>query len=599
MKALLQDSPSRLDVSDEQFARNVATAILVGFDRHYGLFRYCAQRAKGMYENGNWSGIQQLSRERIAYYDTRVNECVQRLHEEFAAEGLPDEIWAAVKRHYVTVLSDHKQPECAETFFNSVCCQILHRDYFHNAFIFVRPAVATDHMDSDPPSFRVYYPSTEGLRASTTRLFQDFGLACPYVNVRRDVRWLLRAGLAALRSLRRGGWRIEPDCQLQVLSRLFFRNKSAYIIGKFVNAGNQRPFAIPLLRDDTGQVYADTLLFSQDAMSRLFSFTRAYFLVDMDAPAAYVTFLRELLPNRSKAELYTMLGLQKQGKTLFYRDFLHHLKHSHDKLCIAPGIKGMVMSVFTLPSYPYVFKIIKDKMQKEVTREFVKGKYQLVKQHDRVGRMADTWEFSDVTLPRTRVAQEVIDELLTLSPSILEIEGENIVLRHVYIERRMRPLNIHLMQATDAELERAVNDYGNAIKELASANIFPGDMLYKNFGVTRLGRVVFYDYDEIQYMTEMNFRVMPQARTEEEEMSDVPWYPVGKNDVFPEEFERFLLGDQRVRAAFMKHHADLLTAQWWQRIRVQIQAGYIEDAFAYDSATRFVNVFERTAKIYI
>ena len=591
MHARLQNPSNSVSSLEEKIAKEVAAAILAGFNRHYALFRHCAQKAKNMYESGDWKAIQQLSRDRIAYYDNRVNECVQYLQQMFVAEKLSDEVWAAVKRYYVTELIDHKQPECAETFFNSVCCQILHRDYFHNAFIFVRPAVATDHMDSDPPSFRAYYPSSEGLRASSLRLFEDFALACPYVDIRRDVRWLLRSALKALRSLRRHQWHIEADCQLQVLSHLFFRNKTAYIIGKFINAGIPRPFAVPLLRNAAGKVYADTLLFSQDEMSKLFSFTRAYFLVDMDTPAAYVAFLRDLLPNRSKAELYTMLGLQKQGKTLFYRDFLHHLKHSHDKLCIAPGIKGMVMSVFTLPSYPYVFKIIKEKMQKELTREFVKEKYQLVKQHDRVGRMADTWEFSDVALPRSRVAQEVIDELLALAPSILEMQGDTVVLRHVYIERRMRPLNIHLMHASDAELERAIKDYGNAIKELASANIFPGDMLYKNFGVTRLGRVVFYDYDEIQYMTEMNFRSIPQARTEEEELSDTPWYPVGKNDVFPEEFERFLLGDSRVKAAFLKHHADLLAAQWWKTIQTHIQAGHIEDAFSYERDRRFLNIF--------
>jgi isocitrate dehydrogenase kinase/phosphatase len=580
---------TRLDSSDERFARDVARAILAGFDRHYALFRYCAQRAKALYQNGDWRGIQKVSRERIDYYDTRVNECVQHLQEEFAADSLSDDVWAAVKRYYVNLLATHKQPECAETFFNSVCCQILHRDYFKNDFIFVRPAVATDHMDADPPSFRVYYPATEGLRASVTHMLSDFGLACPFVDINRDVRWLVRDALRALKRMQPKRRTVEPDCQIAVLSRLFFRNKGAYVIGKYVNGSVIYPFAIPLLRDAKGSVYADTLLFSQDDLSKLFTFTRAYFLVDMDVPAAYVSFLRELLPNRSKAELYTMIGLQKQGKTLFYRDFLHHLKHSHDKLIIAPGIKGMVMSVFTLPSYPYVFKIIKDKMSKDVTREFVKGKYQLVKMHDRVGRMADTWEFSDVALPKSRVAQAVIDELQTLSPTVLEDEGDQIVIKHVYIERRLRPLNIHLMQADDTELERVVKDYGNAIKDMASANIFPGDMLYKNFGVTRLGRVVFYDYDEVQYMTEMHFRTIPPAPNEEAELADAPWYSVGANDVFPEEFERFLLGNSRVRAAFMKHHADLLSKDFWAAKQARIAAGQIEDVFPYDAQRRFCN----------
>ena len=257
-----------------------------------------------------------------------------------------------------------------------------------------------------------------------------------------------------------------------------------------------------LTRNPAGQVTLDALLLGADDLSTLFSFTRAYFLVDMETPAAVVNFLSTLLPRKPKAELYTMIGLQKQGKTLFYRDFLHHLAHSRDAFDIAPGIKGMVMCVFTLPSYPYVFKLIKDRIDKDgMDHATVRRKYQMVKLHDRVGRMADTWEYSHGAA-RARFAPALLDELRRLVPGLIEETADTVVIRHVYIERRMTPLNLYLQQAPDALLEPAVREYGDAIRQLAAANIFPGDMLYKNFGVTRLGRVVFYDYDEIQRMTE-------------------------------------------------------------------------------------------------
>ena len=276
----------------------------------------------------------------------------------------------------------------------------------------------------------------------------------------------------------------------------------------------------------------------------LFSFARAYFMVDMAVPSACVQFLRSLMPRKPRAELYSAIGLQKHGKNLFYRDLLAHLRHSSDKFRIAPGIKGMVMLVFDLPSYPFVFKLIKDfyPPQKEnTTRELIQSKYLLVKQHDRVGRMADTLEFSNVALPRHRFDEELLAELRHFCPSLLEEEGdkqggEHLVLRHVYIERRMVPLNIYLQEATPAQLEHAVIEYGNAIKDLLAANIFPGDMLWKNFGVTRHGKVVFYDYDEIEYMTDCKFRRVPAPRNEEEEMSGEIWYAVGPRDVFPETF---------------------------------------------------------------
>lgn len=573
--------------------RMVAAAILQGFERHYALFRYCAQRAKTLFENGDWHGIQRLNRDRIEYYDARVRECISRLDRVFRAGTLPDTFWQQVKQDYLILLTDHLQPECAETFFNSVSCRVLRREYYNNDFMFVRPAVAADYMDSSKPSYRSYYPATGGLQRSLTRMLADFGLAAPYVDLPQDVRRIVRSAIRALKrraAPRIGGFKVEPDCQIQVLTTLFFRNKGAYVVGRFINGNVIHPFSIPLLRNASGQIYADTLLFSIDDLATLFSFTRAYFLVDMEAPAAYVSFLQTLLPTKAKAELYTMIGLQKQGKTLFYRDFLHHLRHSQDRFVVAPGIRGMVMSVFTLPSYPYVFKIIKDRIEKEgMTRETVKRKYQMVKQHDRVGRMADTWEYSQVALPRERFDNAVIEELKTLAPSLIEELDDTIVIRHVYIERRMTPLNIYLQQASPAQMEHGVREYGNAIRQLAAANIFPGDMLFKNFGLTRLGRVVFYDYDEIQTMTEMNFRRIPPAPNEEAEMASEPWYAVGPNDVFPEEFAYFLLGNPKVREVFMRHHAELLDADWWDKRRNAAAHGRIEDIFPYDPAIRFGN----------
>ncbi|AEC21568.1 bifunctional isocitrate dehydrogenase kinase/phosphatase protein [Pusillimonas sp. T7-7] len=581
----------------------VAQTMLEGFNRHYSLFRYGAQRAKALYESGNWRGIQQLAQERIEYYDTRVRECVTLLASALkGSEASPEGasaltdltsaqtvFWQAVKAHYVALLADHKQPECAETFFNSVSCRVLHRDYFHNDFLFVRPAVATEYLDSKLPSYRVYYPSTEGPHKTLIKLIADFGLAAPFNDLPADTRKALRRAIHQLRRLipKDAGQRIAPDCQIHVLNSLFFRNKGAYVVGRLINQGNTYPFAIALLHTPSGHIRLDALLHTPDDLSTLFSFTRAYFLVDMETPAAYVHFLTTLLPRKPKAEIYTTIGLQKQGKTLFYRDFLQHLAHSRDAFDIAPGIKGMVMTVFTLPSYPYVFKLIRDRIAKPgMDHATVRRKYQLVKKHDRVGRMADTWEYSQVALPRERFSEALLAELRSQVPSLLDETGPNIVLRHVYIERRMSPLNLYLARASDAVLEAAVKGYGDAIRELAAANIFPGDMLFKNFGVTRLGRVVFYDYDEIQRMTEMNFRRIPPAPYPEAELASEPWYPVGANDVFPEEFSSFLLGNQRVRAAFLKYHAELLDADWWQACRQRAANGRIEDIFPYDNNRR-------------
>jgi isocitrate dehydrogenase kinase/phosphatase len=585
----MQNFPKLLS---SQIAFDIARVLLDGFDKHYRLFRQSSQAARRHFEQMTWKQAQAEARDRIAFYELRVKECVQTLEDEYDEADLSDTVWREVKLHYIGMLTDHRQPELAETFFNSVCCKILHRTYFNNDFIFVRPAVSTEYIEpaDTTPTYRVYYPGAEGLDKSLRRMVTNFQFDCEFADLDRDV-----AQVAAWLTRIMGHAALEPNHQIQILSSPFFRNKGAYLVGKILNGGREYPFVIPVLHNRRGHLILDTVLTDVGLITLLFSFTRAYFQVDMEVPSAYVKFLRSMLPNKPRSEIYTILGLQKQGKAAFYRDFLHHLAHSSDRFEIAPGIRGLVMVVFSLPSFPYVFKAIKDSFPppKETTRALVKEKYQLVKCHDRVGRMADTLEYSDVAFPRSRFSEELLAELKAVAPSLVEEDEDQIIVRHLYIERRMTPLNIWLTDAEaagdEAKLEHGVMEYGNSIKDLVAANIFPGDMLYKNFGVTRQGRVVFYDYDEIEYISDCNFRDIPAPRNEEDEMSAEPWYSVAKNDVFPEQFGVFLLGNPKVRKYFMKHHADLLTADYWRQRKLRIQDGQVEDVFPYPQEIRFIN----------
>ena len=597
--------PQRLD---SPLAYDVAKAMMDGFNRHYTLFRAESARAKHRFETADWHGQQRAQRERIEFYDLRVSEAVARLEKEFKAGDQPMDVWHQVKLHYIGLLVDHHQPELAESFFNSVTTKILHRAYFQNDFIFVRPAISTEYIEPlGAPTYRPYYPAPDTLADTVHDMLGDYGLTGRFANQRRDAGRVAAAILGRLHQVK-----LRANFQLQVLSGLFYRNKGAYVVGKIINGFVELPFALPILHDKDGAFHVDAVLFGEDDLQMLFSFARAYFMVDMEVPSACVQFLRSLMPRKPRAEIYNALGLAKQGKTLFYRDFLYHLKYSSDRFRIAPGIKGMVMLVFDLPSFPYVFKVIKDfyPPPKDTTREQIKGKYLLVKQHDRVGRMADTLEYSEVGFPLDRFEPALIEELRRFAPSQLEIgdrdgNGEmEVVVKHVYIERRMIPLNIYLQEAFDLlahpespaqakrakeQLVHAVVEYGNAIKDMVAANIFPGDMLWKNFGVTLNGKVVFYDYDEIEYLSDCNFRKIPQPRNEEEEMSGEVWYSVGPKDVFPESFGPFLLGNDTVRKAFMAHHSDLLDPAFWQHHKERIQAGHMLDVFPYDEAQRFTH----------
>ena len=572
----------------DRTAFDLAQALIDGFNRHYRLFRETTARAQQRFEQADWRGQQQAQAQRIAYYDERVEEAVTGLRAAFRIDQLSTEIWQQAKLHFIGLLIDHHQPELAETFFNSVTSKLLHRRYFRNDFIFVRPAVSTEYIENDEPAsrptYRAYYPSKTTLHETWARVVTNFRLQVEFEDLARDVDHVVQAMLSEL-----GGFKPRANCQVQVLSSLFFRNKGAYIVGRIINGDTETPLALPILHGAGGRLHIDAALFGEDALLMIFSYARAYFMVDMEVPSACVQFLRGLMPRKPRAELYNSLGLHKHGKNLFYRDFLAHLRHSSDRFRIAPGIKGMVMLVFDLPSFPYVFKVIKDDYppQKDTSREQIKAKYLLVKRHDRVGRMADTLEYSNVAFPRQRFDEALIAELQRHCASLLEVDGDSLLIRHLYIERRMIPLNIHLQDCSPEQLAQAVIEYGQAIKDLVAANIFPGDMLWKNFGMTRHGKVVFYDYDEIEYLTDCNFRKVPAPRNEEDELSGEIWYRVGPRDVFPETFGPFLLGNPAVREVFMAHHADLLDPAYWQGQQDRIRAGHVHDVFPYEAQQRF------------
>jgi isocitrate dehydrogenase kinase/phosphatase len=566
----------------------IATTIVGGFDRHFSIFSDITRGAKQRFENADWDAERVASRDRILFYDIRVKDAISELQKLFDLEPFNSRLWFDVKREYVLLISNHLQPELAETFYNSVFCALFHRDYFGNDYIFVRSAVSTEFIDSDKPSYHVYYPAKRGFRSSIKQVLLDSGLSLPFENINRDVRNITQALIKHNFTRPRHA---HLNFQFQVISSVFYRNKAAYIVGRAINSNVETPFAIPILHSGNNSVYCDAIIIGKQGLTRLFEFSYVYFMVDHPVPSSIVTFLRLLMPTRSKESFYSAIGFHKQGKTVFYRDFLHHLKHSEDELIFAPGIKGMVMAVFTLPSYPYVFKVIRDRFPppKKTTRQEVLDTYRLVKMHDRVGRMSDVLEYSHVALPRARFAEDLLEELYETCADSVSEEGNQIVIKHLYIERRMTPLNIAVQQADDQYLARLMKGYGEAIKELAAADIFPGDLLLKNFGVTGQGqgRVVFYDYDEICYLTECNFRKIPEALYPEDEMSAEPWFSVAANDIFPEQFATFLFANNRVRQAFLKHHRDLLEADFWIRKQENIKAGIYEDVFPYAKKIRF------------
>ncbi|WP_233079203.1 bifunctional isocitrate dehydrogenase kinase/phosphatase [Rheinheimera soli] len=572
-------------------ATEIADLILKGFRRHFSLFQKITALAQQSYAQKNWLELQRISSERISYYDLRVSETLALLQQKLTGTELNDCLWQQVKQQYQQYLLFHPQAELAETFYNSVFCRLYERKYFHNQNIFVESTLSKQRLPAPIASvYESYFPAQYGLKQSIRAIVASFHLQAPFVDLERDIRLLVRTFIG---QSSHGHFPVHL-VRFDILKSLFFRNKAAYIVGRVVTPDGQQPFIIPLLHDEDQGVYVDTLITDPQQMTIIFGFSRAYFMVEMTVPSALVHFLKELLPHKTLAELYSSIGLHKQGKTEFYRELLTHLDKSSDQFVAAPGIRGMVMMVFTLPSFPYVFKVIRDKFAptKEFGRDTVKARYLLVKKHDRVGRMADTMEYSDVALPLNRFSPELLEELQQSIAGSMQIEDDRVIIKHLYIERRMLPLNLYLEQASYEQKAKMMADYGQALKDMIAANIFPGDMLLKNFGVTRHSRVIFYDYDEVQYLLDVNFRTIPKTDNYDDMLSNEPWYSVGPGDVFPEQITTYVTAQNDIRQMLIQSHPELMDASYWQEKQQRIRDGVVEDVFPYPQSQRFKALYE-------
>ncbi len=568
----------------EATAMQAAQTIQDGFDLYHLHFKMITRRAKSRFENRDWQGAQKDATERLALYKKVILQVVADIRLLLGEESKNQAIWAKMKAHYSTLMAGRHDFQLAATFFNSTTRRIF-------ATVGVNPLIEYVGSDFHTPGSNTFqpvyksYPIKDTIQEIMIDILSHYQFNVPYQDMERDARLSANFVTAFLQEK----WGSTKIYAIEVVKSLFLRNKGAYIIGRISRASRPVPFVVSLLNQEQG-VVVDAVLLNENDASIVFSFTRSYFHVEIERPSGLIGFLKSIMPLKPVAELYTSLGYNKHGKTAFYQDFLKHLQKSDDKFELARGARGMVMSVFTLPSYDIVFKIIKDKFDapKKTTRQHVMNCYQLVFKHDRAGRLADAQEFEHLEFDKERFCEELLAELLQVAPLSVRIEGTRVSISHLYIERRMVPLNLYLREANKNAATQAIIDYGNTIKELAASRIFAGDLLLKNFGVTRHGRVVFYDYDELCLLSDCNFRRIPPPRNEEDEFAAEPWYHVAENDIFPEEFTRFLAIPVDLRAVFYQYHRDLFSVSFWHKMQNQHEAGEIVDLFPYQPNKRLI-----------
>lgn len=579
---------------------DAAHQILMGYMDYYYRFKLITKRARIRFEQRDWHGTQSDARGRITLYRDDVDDTARELADLLQDTPTDDAFWARVKAAFAEEIVFFNTRNIAETFFNSVY-RHFHRIGANAELMFVSRTGNYREYQGQRRISIVYTLGSFALEALVNDLLEQFPFNAEWDDRERDISLVANRWRAKIKEL--GG--SDPQDKLEVLTSVFYRNKSAYIVGRFVKNGYRHPFILPLLHPPERGILIDALLLESDQVTSIFSYHRSYFLADITVPGDMVDFLQSFMPTKAISELYNAIGFEKHGKTVFYRELCRHFKQTADLartrvqsdgteqrgecFVTAPGIAGMVMYVFTMPTLNMVFKIIRDEFAppKQVTPAIVREKYELVKRHDRVGRMADSYLFEKLALPLDRFSDECLTELRSTAANKIEITNDHVLLTHVYVEKKMTPLNLFLENADEAMARKALRDYGRAIKQLAAANIFPGDLLLKNFGVTRVKRVVFYDYDEIELVTDCNFRFIPEAKTYEQEMASQPWYSVRPNDIFPEEFPGFLMRAGPNLNYLRQVHGDIFDANFWNDVKRRLKAGEIMDVFPYRTTQRF------------
>ena len=476
----------------EECARHTVEA----FARYNAEFRAITRRAPLRFDSRDLRASQQDAIERIGLYERFVNQTVAELRERLGSRSLERPLWRRIRGAFAARITEQPDPEFTKTFFSSISRRVF-------GTVGVAPDVEFVATDLDPLAdiHTSVGTNTYLNHGSLSLLFEDLLGDLRFRSPWRDLDGSIAHVTAEVRSHLRSRGELAAVQKVEVIRPVFYQVSRAYVVGRIVGRGLLLPLVIALKNSESG-VLVDAVMLAEDDVSIVFSFTRSYFHVDLERVAEAVVFLKSIMPRKPVSELFTVLGRARQGKTERYRELMRHLEHTGDLFEHAPGVRGLVMVCFTLPSFGVVFKVIRDRFPH----------------------------------PKT-------------------------VLRE--------------------EAERAVLDYGQCIRDLAYTNIFPGDLLLKNFGVTRHGRVIFYDYDELCRVTDCNFRDLPRAESHEDEMRAEPWFYVGESDVFPESFLSFLAFNDAQREALLRLHGEILTAGFWRAVQQRLAQGEVLEVLPY------------------
>ena len=441
-------SPASAALTDSRLASLCAQTAQAAFLEYQERFHAITDRARERFLARDWAGASTDAADRLHLYgsvmDNLTGEIGNLMGDRLSERG----VWRAIKAVYSSLIAESAAWEIAESFFNSLTRRVFATEGVDQTIEFVDTDFDAPPNQSLGEVHRRHTGAalSDLLFAAVTDLEAGgFSEEC-WTDLRKVVALAAERIDAALPGT-------DDAVSLEMIGTLFHRGRGAYLVGRAIRGGDRvasLPLALSLRHDDAQGITLDAVLRGEVDLAILFSYTRAYFRAKVACPYELVRRLQQLMPRKRLIDLYNAIGFHRHGKTEFYRDFVAHLRTSRDRFVTAEGTRGMVMLVFTLPSYDVVFKLIKDRFDfpKDTSRSEVMRCYRFVFEHDRAGRLVEAHEFEHLRIARDRFDSALLEDLRRDASETVRIEGDDVVIDHAYVERRIRPLNLFLAEET-------------------------------------------------------------------------------------------------------------------------------------------------------
>ena len=553
--------------------------ILAEFDAYYVESRSIPNLAKSAFEQRDPAMSLDLSLRRLSVYSVSAHALARRLRAALPEVAEDETFWARLEARYLALIEGRYESDLAFAYIHSARRMVYEGMWKPVEYMFLHHREPASERSA---AVRIDFSIARG---ADLAVLVDRVLAVP----RFERRWRDRAGdvrrvAERLQSIFSGGAR--RPVEIQMTDAGFYRNRGAYIVGRIVfDDSSASPLILALLNHDVG-IYVQAVLAGEADAHNLFSSTLANFHVTNSHYHELAAFLHTVMPTRRLGLHYSTIGFNHVGKVAVMHELREELATHREVFITAVGFRGSVAIGFAAPSSDYNLKVIRDVPTDQYKwGEFpgigaVLDKYRRVHEIDRTGSMLDNIIYYNLELDSAWFEADLLAELLRDAGESVSLRDDAVILKHLIVQRRVRPLPVFLQDATPEEAREVIVNLGHCIKNNAAANVFNKDLDARNYGVSRFQKVYLFDYDALEPLTRVKVRSNAGRFDGEDDVPD--WFYEDGVIFLPEEIESgFRIHDRGMRRLFRDVHGDLLTTGYWERLQHDLDRGQVPSIRLY------------------